>query len=255
MQEPSKEPITYPSLTFEKVWATLDRLSERSDKEARELREQTQRMSDQFRQELREMSAETDRQIREMSAETKARIKEVSDNLDKDAREFREKMDISNAKFDKMNEEFDKRTKQIREEIGGMGNNNGFMAEDLFFNTFKQKKEFAGYTFDTIEENTKKYVKNGGLREEYDIMMYNGDTVAIIETKHRAKVSALEQVLRKAENFRKIFQIYKDYRLILGLAAMSFDKDVVEKAQELGIGVVKFVGDTAEFHTENIKEY
>ncbi|MDR0927112.1 MAG: hypothetical protein LBO69_05035 [Ignavibacteria bacterium] len=226
MQTPSKEPTIDPTYTFEKVWATLDRLSERSDKEARELREQTQRMSDQFRQELREMSAETDRQMRE----TKARIEEVSANLDKGA-------------------------KQMREEIGGIGNSNGFMTEDIFLNTFNNKKEFAGYKFDIVEENTKRYVKSEKLINEYDIRMYNCNTVAIIEAKYRAKDSALEQVLKKAENFRKIFPQYESYKLILGIAGMSFENGVEEKAHELGIGVVKFVGDTAEFHTENIKEY
>jgi hypothetical protein len=139
MQPPSKEPTIDPTSTYEKVWATLDRLSQQHEKAA----EETRKLNEQFRV----MSAETDRKLREVGA-----------NLDKGA-------------------------------------------------------------------------------------------------KHRARINSLEQVLKKAENFRKIFPQYADYKLILGVAGMSFEKGIEEKAKELGIGVIKFVGDTAEFHTENIKEY
>jgi hypothetical protein len=129
------------------------------------------------------------------------------------------------------------------------------MAEDMFFNAFNKTKEYANRKFYEVEARISKSLKSEGKANEIDILMYNGDTVAIIEAKYRARESAIEQVLQKATNFRSLFPQYMDYKIVLGLAGLSFEEGVAEKAQELGIGVVKFVGDTAEFHTDNIKEY
>ncbi|MDR3046605.1 MAG: hypothetical protein LBU51_03200, partial [Bacteroidales bacterium] len=140
MQKTSKEPTIDTTYNFEKVWATLDRLSERSDKETRELREQ-----------IREMSAETDKKFREMSAETDRQFKET----DRKLREV-------GAHIDEVGANLDKGAKQMREEIGGIGKSNGFMAEDMFFNAFNKTKEYANRKFYEVEARISKSLKSEG---------------------------------------------------------------------------------------------
>jgi hypothetical protein len=55
--------------------------------------------------------------------------------------------------------------------------------------------------------------------------------------------------------FRKYFPQYKDYKLYLGVAGFSFDKIVIKKAKELGIGILRQVGDGVEMDEGKLKEY
>ena len=54
---------------------------------------------------------------------------------------------------------------------------------------------------------------------EYDIVMYNGDTVALIEVKYKAHTKDIAKLLKnEPQNFRQTFTEYKDYKFYLGLA-------------------------------------
>ena len=67
--------------------------------------------------------------------------------------------------------------------------------------------------------------------------MYNCNTVALIEVKHKLRKKDVDKLLnKKVDDFRKLFLFYKDYKIILGVAGSSFEEE-----EKNGIGVIKVV--------------
>ena len=164
----------------------------------------------------------------------------------------------SEVKFDRQLREsradFDERMKKLDKLIGNMSNNNGLIAEEYFFNSFeKGQTNFFGEKFDEIVKNLTHFWQ--GLKDEYDIVMYNHTSVAIIEVKYKAHKNDIPDVLKKAETFRKIFPNYKDFKIYLGLASMSFYPALEEACIEHGIAIIKQAGETVVINDEHIKAY
>jgi hypothetical protein len=87
-------------------------------------------------------------------------------------------------------------------------------------------------------------------------VLYNGEAVAIIEIKYKARTEDLEKMAsKKVTNFRTLFPYYKDYKVYLGLGSMSFNERVTAKARELGIGLLKQVGETVEAEPGYVRAY
>jgi len=152
-------------------------------------------------------------------------------------------MKESEAKREQANADFDKRIKKLDELVGGISNNNGFFAEEYFFNAFEAgQTNFFGEKFDEIEKNIK--IKTKKLQDEYDIALYNHTSVAIIEVKYRAHKNDIPKILKKPETFRKVFPDYQDFKIYLGFASMSFYPELEQECIEQGIAVIKQVGET-----------
>lgn len=58
----------------------------------------------------------------------------------------------------------------------------------------------------------------GDLQDEFDIILINGTSVAIIEIKYKVRPNDIEKLFKKMENFRILFPIYKNYKLYAGMA-------------------------------------
>jgi hypothetical protein len=148
--------------------------------------------------------------------------------------------------------ETDRKMLIIQKEMGRWANNQGSFAEEYFFNSFENgKRNFFGEQFDKIGKNVKAISKN--LEDEYDIVMYNGTSVAIIEVKFKAHKDHVPQLLKKAETFRILYPYYQGYKIYLGLASMSFHPEVEDECLTQGIVVIKQVGDTVVIHDEHLK--
>ena len=151
-------------------------------------------------------------------------------------------------------EEFDRRMQKIEKTLGGWANNHGSFAEEYFFNAFeKGQKNFFGKKFDEIEKSVKNTWK--GLRDEYDIVLYNDNAVAIIEVKFKAHTNDIPDVLKKADTFRVLFPNYKDCKIYLGLASMSFYEELEQECIKNGIAIIKQVGDTVVICDNHLKSF
>ncbi|GHV76861.1 hypothetical protein AGMMS49942_16820 [Spirochaetia bacterium] len=185
---------------------------------------------------------------------TYEQIREMFREIGRSQKETGEEIKETGRVFEKLGKETDKRIKEISEQLGGMGNSNGAFAEDYFANALNEKKLFAGVLFDEVEINLKG--KQGALRDEFDIVMYNGTSVAIIEVKYKAQTEDLEKmVTNKVSNFRTLFPYYAGHKVYLGIASLSFNDYVYAKAKELGIGMLKQKGDTIELDTSFARAY
>jgi hypothetical protein len=180
---------------------------------------------------------ETDRQRKE----DYRRMSERTAEIDRQMRETDRRM-----------QETDRRMRIMQKEMGRWANNQGSFAEEYFFNSFENnEKNFFGEKFDIISKNVKAVMKN--LADEYDIVMYNGTSVAIIEVKFKAHKDHIPQLQKKAETFRILYPYYQDYKIYLGLASMSFHSEVEDECLAQGIAIIKQVGDAVVIHDEHLK--
>ena len=155
---------------------------------------------------------------------------------------------------DRRMKETDRQMKELQKTVGGITNNQGSFAEEYFFNSFEQGKlNLFGEKFDEIAKNLTHFWQ--GLKDEYDIVLYNHTSVALIEVKYKAHINDIPEVLKKAETFRILFPNYKDFKIYLGLASMSFYPELEEKCINNGIAIIKQVGDTVVINDKHLKAY
>jgi len=142
-------------------------------------------------------------------------------------------------------EKSDRRLDKVTKMLGNMGNNQGDVAEEFFYNSLEAKPSLAGINYDFIDKNITRSKK--GLRDEFDIVLVNGKDIAIIETKYKAHISDVEKLVnKKYNNFKKLYPEYKDYTHHLGLASFNMNEDVKEEAIKNNVILLQRKGDLIE---------
>ncbi len=156
-----------------------------------------------------------------------------------------EKTDEQLAKTDAQLAKTDVKLEKIAQMVGSIGNNQGDVAEEFFYNSLEAKPILAGIAYDYIDKNITRSKK--GLRDEFDIVLINGKDIAIIETKYKAHVKDVEKLInKKYENFKKLYSEYKDYNHHLGLASFYINDDTKEMALSNNVIVLQRKGDVIE---------
>jgi hypothetical protein len=85
--------------------------------------------------------------------------------------------------------------------------------------------------------------------------MFNPRAVAIIEVKYKAHENDIPKVLKKAETFRILLPDYKDFKIYLGLASLSFYSELEQACLDQGIAIIKQVGDTVVINDSGLKAF
>ena len=143
--------------------------------------------------------------------------------------------------------ETDRKLDKVAKMLGGIGANQGDVAEDFFYNSFIRDNHLGSLAFDDITKNMEKH--RGTIQEEYDLFLTNGESIAIIEVKYKAHLDDINKLERKFNNFKKLFPIYKDYKLYGAMASFYFNQDIKGELLKRGYFVVERSGDL--ISTEN----
>jgi len=241
-----------PTFTFEMLMEAFKETREQIN----ELKE-AQRVSAEEWKEVQRASAEEWKEAQRASAEEWKEWKEARRISAEEWKEWKEARRISAEKSEKEWAEIKEAQKRTDKQIGAIANSNGRMAEQMVFNSLERKMTLAGIKFNRIELNKNGHNKELNLKGEYDIVMTNHTTVALIEAKHNVNKNDVYNLAKEEviENFRLLFPEYKNYKIMLAIGGASFEKNVEKEAKENGIGVIKVVGDKVEYYTEGIRIY
>lgn len=128
--------------------------------------------------------------------------------------------------------------------LGNIGQNQGAVAEEFFFNSLQAKPVLGGVQYDDIFSNVHSF--NGKLQNEYDVVMVNGKSVALIEVKYVVHPDDIEKTIKGIANYRTLFPQHKDFAIYGAIAGFKIPQDVVDSAKEQGLMVLKRVGDVME---------
>ena len=252
-------------LTYEMVMQMFVTSSEKLDADLKKSREEAEKRN----AEAEKRSAEAEKRSAEAekrSAEFDKQLKELKDSLqrtgefvDKTALSIQNMREENTATFQRTSDFVDKTTLSIqnmREELGGMGKSNGEMAEELLYNSLERNRSLGGIEFYDIDRNWDRNNKQLKMHAEFDIVLVNGDTVALIEAKHRVRNGDADKFVNKVTTkFKKLYPKYADYKILLGIGGMSFEGKSIEEAKEQGIIVIKVSTEKVEYFAEEMKVY
>lgn len=152
----------------------------------------------------------------------------------------RETEKLLSSKFqdtDRKFQETDRKFQEMMQELGGIGRSNGEIAEDFFYTALKKTMVVGELKFEYIDMNIKR--KRNNTEAEYDIILYNHYKVLVIEVKYNFRKDQLRTFYEKRlKKFRTLFPEYKDYKLYGGVAALAFEKGVIEEAKQFGFFIL-----------------
>ena len=173
---------------------------------------------------------------------------------DQELKELVASLAVSQAKTDeqfrKTDEQFrktDTRIEKLSKLLGNIGNNQGDIAEEYFVNSLKENLEVAGMSFDTLLNNVG--VKTKKIRDEFDILLVNGDSVAVIEVKYPDDVDKLDKKISTLKNLPQ----YRNYKVYAGIAGFFVPNEAIDKARKKGYFVLQRKGDIIETYADNLK--
>jgi len=126
----------------------------------------------------------------------------------------------------------------------------------MLFNSLEKNRTFGGIVFDEIDRNVKFKLKKFNIEAEFDVVLQNSNTIAIIETKYKITLNDIKKLVeKKISDFRKIFPMLENYKIILGAGGLSFEEGAEKEAKLNGIGIIKIAGDNVEYFIDDIKVY
>jgi len=193
-------------------------------------------------------------------SKVEAAVARFAEDTRKGNEELRAQIAKANAELDAKIAKTDAKIAAMSAEVAGIGKSNGMFAEDVYFRSLWRQKEFAGIHFDDVSDRFKSKITlpdGRKLEDEFDVVMTNAASVALVEVKYRARAEDVKDLAETAaKNFRLLFPAYKDFKIYLGLGALAFEKEAVAKARECGIGLIKRVDDTIEYAADwEVKAY
>jgi len=174
-------------------------------------------------------------------------------------KEYEEQRKADYEAYLRETEKTDARIKELNNLYGGMGESNGRFSETYIYSSLKKTRSFGGIEYQDIQKTRRRRKKttDSTKREgEFDIYMYNGSSVALIEVKYRVRKKDVDDLInRKMVNFKSLYPEFNGYNFYLGLAGMSIDDDVENQARAKGIGLLKTQGNELEIYDKNLTVY
>ena len=143
---------------------------------------------------------------------------------------FKESRKELDEKFAKTDEFLTK----IGKQLGGIGANNGAVAEEFFFYGFTATMQVGNIKYDYIERNKERILKK--LWGEYDIVLVNSKSLLVIEVKYKLHPNDVKRFYeKKLPVFKQLFPEYKDYAVYGAVAGLSVPEDSQKTANEYGL--------------------
>jgi hypothetical protein len=137
--------------------------------------------------------------------------------------------------------------------LGSIGQNQGDITEEYFYNSLRAKPVLGSIQFDRITPNL--IVGKKGKQSEFDLVMTNGACVALIEVKQKAHLNDLAQVEAQIKRYRELCPEYKNFKLYGGIAGFSVPPDVVKAAHARGLFVLKRSGQVLTVDSDQMQAF
>ena len=189
-------------------------------------------------------------------AESRAEYEKSCAEYERRSAEYEKRSAESRAEYERYSADVSRKIREISDMIGGVSNSNGMFAEEFFLNAIDLgDKKLFGEQFHECISYARRHNKALRLKIENDLILVNGDSVALIEIKYKARKEDVQKMIDILPRFRALYPEYKNHRIYLGLAAMSFEKGVEKECIEKGVAIVKQVGNAVVLDDEHVKAF
>jgi hypothetical protein len=182
-------------------------------------------------------------------AETDAKIERIFARADERLARLDEQMAKTDAQLAKNDAKLDR----LSAKYGGVSDNMGASAEDFFIDSLLESRQIGEIHFDQVLER----VVGGrpGAQQEYDIVLLNGDSAAIVEVKYKVHPKALQQLDQQVALFKTHFPEFAHMKLYAGVAGFSVPAEVAQGAHEKGYFVLKRLGEACTLDAQAMRAH
>ena len=215
------------------------------------LQEQTEAIKKKGEEELNALKKKGEEELNTLKKEGEARHQKHLDEMDAIKKETEaikkkgeEELNALKKETEAIKKAHETSSKKLESTMNNLGFNIGMGVEEMFLNGLKDNPTLNGIHFENVIDNVKIINEKGCDATEIDILMLNGTSVGLIETKHRFNKEDLQKFIEKQ------FPIFKKYggtalreNIYLYIAGLSFDKDVILNAKKAGVGVLHLKND------------
>ena len=152
----------------------------------------------------------TDQELRELVASLAVK----SDRLD--AQQAKTNAQIANtnaqmAKTDAQMAKTDEKLSRLSKVYGGVSSNLGSATEEFFYNKLNENPEVGHIKFDRVTSNVMPSKKS--KHAEFDIVMVNGSSVAVVEVKYKVHPSDIDKAAKNLKRYRDFYPEHKNSSL------------------------------------------
>jgi predicted outer membrane protein len=209
----------------------------------------TKEMRDSHEAFTKEMRDSHESFSKRMEASSEAFAKEMRDSHEA----FSKKMEASSEAFAKeMRDARSESEKQWNKKMGEIYNRLGDLAEYTFVpEAILEKFKELGYEFDNYCRRERVIGEDGCARAEYDVVLRNGDTVALVEIKSFFRYEYIDRFIRQISVATN--EKYRGKRIIAAIAALELPKEVKNYALDKGLYVIEQAGQDIKIDTQDGK--
>ena len=187
-------------------------------------------------QDLKELGRQTFASIKESGKEWDKTQKYLAETQARTIQLLADNDAAMNKRMDKLNNFLTKKIKKMTQQVGGLTNNLGSIAEDLFFHSLSQCMAIGKMVFHTIDRNI--YRRTNNIEDEFDIVLTNDNAIIICEVKLKFHPDDVEKVEKKIENYKILFPLQASYKIYGAVAGLTIPKDTIDRAKEMKYFVV-----------------
>ncbi len=243
------------------------------DSDMREIRE----MQKNFQRQLVEQSVANDLALKKSREEFDNRMQKSQEAFDKQMRESRAKHDQDMAEIKELHKDIDVKISNIGDKIDQIGDKinlmgdkitnmvveitgvTGHIIEGLVGTTAEKMFQEVGYNFYNNGNNIKRKLTAQNLQMEVDVLLSNTETAIPIEVKTNCTKKSIDCFLKSMEKFRTLFPEYSGHEVIAGIAALNYERDAFDYAQQHGLLVIRVSSDyifsIAPFDRQKLKRF
>lgn len=191
----------------------------------------------------------TDEQMKRNAEQMKHTDEQMKRNAEqlKLTEESIKRTDEQMKRTDEQMKRTDEKLKRLGITLGSVTNNQGDVAEEFFFQSLIKDNRLGSIRFDDVVKNMEKH--RGKIQEEYDLVMTNGDALAVVEVKYKAHHNDLDKLDRKMRHFKQLFPIYQGFKQYGAIASFHINDEVKSEALRRGYFVLQRSGELV--HTES----
>ena len=102
----------------------------------------------------------------------------------------------------------------------------------------------AGFAVDRYCKDMHRKIKALNLEMEVDVLSYGEDLAIATEVKTNCRKKDIDEYIDKMQRFKLLFTEHKDKEVIAAIAAVNFERDAYEYAQQQGILIIHVIDES-----------
>lgn len=241
----------------------MERLNEQSrlehEKYMAELRERARIHDEKFEAEMEQWKKnneeERKRRRKENEEERKQWKKDNEEERKQWRKEFQEEMRKREIKWEKEEAKrkasLDKLEKNVNKAVESVNRLSaefhsvvGHIVEGLLGPKGHKMFTKAGFAVDRYCKDMHRKIKALNLEMEVDVLSYGEDLAIATEVKTNCRKTDIDEYIDKMQRFKLLFTEHKDKEVIAAIAAVNFERDAYEYAQQQGILIIHVIDES-----------